>query len=251
MSLSGLVVIHNEEMHLDACLATLSFCDEIIVVLDKCTDQSKNIALKHGAKITEGAWEIEGERRNLGLKNCTMDWIIELDADERIPPELAKEIIDITKVSTADIHLIPFDNYIGKTRVCYGWGGYFGVSQSPRLSRRGAKKWGFQRIHPKLELSPNRGNKLTNPITHYIDKDISDLLHRLDRYTTSNALDLCDSGKIGTFGKNIRRIFSRFYKCYVVRKGYKEGHYGFLIALCAGLYPILSYLKATLEKETK
>ena len=250
MSLSGLVVIHNEEEHLDACLKTLSFCDEVIVVLDKCTDKSKKIALDNKSQIIEGAWEIEGDRRNLGLKECSSEWIVELDADERISKDLAQEILEVTQTSKEDTHLIPFDNYIGNTRVRYGWGGYFGVSQSPRLTRKGTKTWGAQRIHPKLSLSKKQGHKLKNPIIHYVDRDISDLLHRLDRYTTANAHDMIASGKTGTFAHNVRRLFSRFYKCYIVRKGYKEGHYGFLIALCAGLYPILSYLKATLEKET-
>ncbi len=249
MSLSGLVVAYNEEAHLEACLKTLTFCDELVVVLDKCTDRSKEIALNHNAKIIEGSWDIEGERRNLGLDICSKDWILEVDADERIPPELTQEILDVIKTSHADVHLIPFDNYIGKDRVRYGWGGYFGVSQKPMLFRQGTKKWGAQHIHPRLTLSPNRGEKLNHRVIHYVDRDISDLLNRLDRYTTAHAKDLWETGKTGTFGHNIRRLFSRFYKCYVMRKGYKEGKYGFLIALCAGLYPILSYLKATLEKD--
>ncbi len=75
------------------------------------------------------------------------------------------------------------------------------------------------------------------------------MLARLDRYTTAHAKDLRDSGDIGSYRRNLRRIVSRFWKCYVARRGYREGPYGFLVALCAGLYPILSYLKARLEKE--
>src|SRR5258705_10642476 len=74
------------------------------------------------------------------------------------------------------------------------------------------------------------------------------MLQRLDRYTTARAQDLRDSGNIGSYGRNLRRIVSRFWKCYVGRKGYREGPYGFLIALCAALYPILSYLKARLDR---
>ena len=84
---------------------------------------------------------------------------------------------------------------------------------------------------------------------HYVDKDISDMLARLDRYTTARANDLRASGDIGRFRSNVRRMFTRFWKCYVTRKGYREGQYGFLIALMAGLYPILSYLKANLEEK--
>jgi hypothetical protein len=82
---------------------------------------------------------------------------------------------------------------------------------------------------------------------HYVDRDISDMIGRLDRYTTARAADLRASGDIGTFGNNLRRLFSRFFKCFVGRKGYREGYYGFLIALFAGLFPLLSWLKAKLE----
>ena len=69
------------------------------------------------------------------------------------------------------------------------------------------------------------------------------------RYTSARAADLRQSGDIGTLAGNFRRLFSRFFKCYVSRKGYREGPHGVLIALCAGLYPLLSYLKARLESD--
>jgi hypothetical protein len=82
-----------------------------------------------------------------------------------------------------------------------------------------------------------------------VDRDISGLIRKLDSYSSAHARDLRAAGDIGSFGRNVRRIFSRFYKCYVARRGWREGPYGFLIALLAGLYPILSYLKARLEDE--
>jgi hypothetical protein len=94
-----------------------------------------------------------------------------------------------------------------------------------------------------------QGAALHARLVHHVDRNISDMLHRLDRYTTARAKDLRDSGDIGSYPRNLRRIFTRFWKCYVGRRGYREGPYGFLIALCAALYPILSYLKARLERE--
>ena len=82
---------------------------------------------------------------------------------------------------------------------------------------------------------------------HYVDRDISDMIARLDRYTAARAADLRASGDIGSLPNNVRRAFSRFFKCYVSRKGYREGGWGFLIALFAGLYPLLSHLRARLE----
>ena len=90
---------------------------------------------------------------------------------------------------------------------------------------------------------------MKTPIIHYVDRNISDMIRRLDSYSTARAKDLRESGNIGSMASNVRRFFSRFFKCYVLRKGYREGGYGFLTALFAGLYPVLSYLKAKLEEE--
>jgi glycosyltransferase involved in cell wall biosynthesis len=246
--LSALVVAHNEERQLAECLETLRFADEIVVVLDRCTDGSRGIATRYAHKLVEGAWEIEGPRRNAGIDACTGDWVLEVDADERVTPALAEEIRRTIANAEPGYFLIPYDNYIGTRLVRYGWGASWGVSATVRLFSKGAKHWGPQRIHPKVELRGAR-RWLKTPMVHYVDRNISDMIHRLDRYTTARAKDLRESGDIGTFALNLRRIFSRFWKCYVARKGYREGPYGFLIALMAALYPMLSYLKARLENE--
>ncbi|MDW3099099.1 MAG: glycosyltransferase family 9 protein [Alphaproteobacteria bacterium] len=249
--LSTLTVAHNEEHNLKACLEALSFADERVVVLDRCTDRSKDVALAAGADtIIEGAWPIEGDRRNAGIEACKGEWVLEVDADERVPADLAREIDAVTLASPSGYYLIQFDNYVGKTRVRYGWGAYIGASAAPRLFARGTKKWGRQRVHPALELGPRLG-MLETRVDHLVDDNITDMLARFDRYTTGNARDLISSGKVEkeTLRRNIRRIPSRFYKAYVRRKGYREGGYGFLVGILAGLYPVVSYLKATLEPE--
>jgi glycosyltransferase involved in cell wall biosynthesis len=247
--LSALVVAHDEEAQLAACLERLAFADELVVVLDRCTDGSAAIARRFTERILEGAWEIEGERRNAGIALCRGPWIIEVDADERVSPDLAGEISRTIAASSYDWHEIPVDNYIGERLVRWGWGASFGRSAYPGLFRKGAKSWGSQRVHPALSFTGRKGPVLRARLDHYVDRNISDMIRRLDRYTTARARDLRDSGDIGSYAANIRRIASRFWKCYVGRRGYREGPYGFMIALCAGLYPILSYLKARLERE--
>lgn len=250
--LSALVVAHNEEAQIADCLTRLAFADEIVVVLDRCTDRSREIAQGFSARIVEGAWPLEGPRRNTGIEACSGDWILEVDCDERVPKEMAREIRDLIAHAGFGHVLVPFDNYVGDRLVRYGWGGAFGVMMAPRLFAKGAKRWGEQRVHPALEL---KGEKhfLKSRMIHYVDRDITDMIARLNRYTSAKAADLralrAEGKDIGSFGHNVRRIFSRFYKCYVGRKGYREGRYGFLIALMAGLYPVLSYLKADLERD--
>ena len=247
--LSALVVARNEAAQLAECLSRLGFADEIVVVLDRCEDGSREIADRFADTIIEGAWEREGPRRNAGIAACRGEWVLEIDADERVGPELAAEIRAVAENSPAAWHLIPVDNYVGSRLVRWGWGASFGRSAHAGLFRRGAKHWGDARVHPAVSLTGAQGKALHARLVHHVDHSISDMLRRLDRYTSLRAQDLRESGDIGSFAHNVRRIASRFWKCYVGRRGYREGPWGFLIALCAALYPILSYLKARLERE--
>ena len=122
-----------------------------------------------------------------------------------------------------------------------------GTTAAPRLFRKGVKRWGRERVHPHLHVSGRQGPDLANPLTHLAARGVSDLLIRLDRNTTRRARDLADRGEPGSFSNTVRNIFSRFWKCYVLRRGYRENGYGFVIALCAALYPVIAHLKATLE----
>jgi glycosyltransferase involved in cell wall biosynthesis len=232
----------------------VGFADEIVIVLDRSTDRSKAIAEQFGAKIVEGAFDREGDRRHAGIDAAQGPWIFEIDADERVTDALSAEMLRTVALSTADRHLIPVDNFIGKRLVRYGWGAAFGKGAYAGLFRKGTKQWGAQRVHPKLTLTGTVGERLQSPLQHYVDRNISDMILRLDRYTTLRARDLREAwaakgGPDETLRHNVLRIFGRFYKCYWRRKGYREGGWGFLIATMAGLYPIISYLKATLEDE--
>lgn len=241
--ISVLLVVHNEEKQISECLEKLYFSDEIVVILDKCTDNTLRIVKKFTNKYFSGSWEIEGDRRNYGIEKCKNEWILEIDADERVDLNLSKEILHTIKNSKYDWHQINVDNYINRKLVKYGWGAYFGKSSYAGLFRKNCKKWGFQRVHPKITLLGKRGDNLKNHLTHYYCYSIKDLIKKLDSYSSARALDLEKENKNENIFTNIRRIFSRFWKCFILRQGFKEGKIGLMIGIVAGLYPLLSYLK--------
>ncbi|PZW50424.1 glycosyltransferase involved in cell wall biosynthesis [Humitalea rosea] len=248
LRLSALIVARNEAERLPDCLAALGFADEIVVVLDRTTDASAAIATAAGARVIEGAWELEGTRRNQGIAACTGDWVLEVDADERVSPDLAIEIRRVIASSPFAWHQVPVDNYVGDRLLRHGWAGSFGTTSVPRLFRAGAKQWRAQRVHPGLDWTGKEGPRLqTGALIHLVDRDIADMLKRLDRYSTAKAKDLIASGNIGTLRGNLRRFVMRGFKSYVSRKGYREGAWGVLLAFCTGAFPLLSYLKARLE----
>ena len=257
--LSALLCVHNEQARLEKCLNALHFADEIIVVLDRCTDDSKIIAEKAGAITIEGAWEREGPRRHAAIDAAKGDWLLEIDADELVPPALAEEILETIQKNSYDWHKIPFDNFIGGRLVKNGWGASFGVRAVGRLHKRDVKRWGDERVHPMVTFVGQEGPWLHHAIQHDVDDNVFDMVDRLNRYSELRAADLRDAwqinghrqinGKNETLSRNLGRFFSRFYKCYIRRKGHKEKGWGFLIATLAGLYPLLSYMKATLEHD--
>ena len=126
--LSALVTVHNEEKRLAACLERLGFAEEIVVLLDKCTDASRQIAERYTDRLLEGAWEIEGDRRNAGIEFCGGEWILEVDADEWITEALAGEIRRVVETTSFDWHEIPVDNFIGDRLVRWGWGASYGTA---------------------------------------------------------------------------------------------------------------------------
>ncbi len=243
VKISVLLVVHNEENQISSCLENLTFADEIVIILDKCTDDTLDIIKKYTKTYYEGDWSIEGDRRNFGISKCSFDWILEIDADERVSNELKDEILGLIKVSKYDWHQIEVDNFINNKCVRFGWGAYFGKSSYAGLFRKGSKIWGPQRVHPKITLSGKRGMNLRNRLTHFYCSDIKDLFRKLNSYSDAKAQDLVSEHSKEGFLKNIRRIFSRFWKCFFLRKGFKEGKIGFLIAVVACLYPLISYLK--------
>jgi glycosyltransferase involved in cell wall biosynthesis len=241
--LSALVVARNEEARLGACLESLHFADEIVVVLDRTGDGSAAVAQHHAARVIAGAWEIEGERRNAGIAACRGDWILEVDCDERVSPALAREIRAAIATADEGHFLVPMANHIGGRLVRHGWGAYNGVAAKAALFHRGAKRWGRGRVHPKIALQGPRRH-LTERMDHFVYRDVSDMLRRLDRYTDLAAADALESGTVPTLRRSLRRVFSRAWKSYVARRGYREGAWGVALALMSALYPLLTYLKA-------
>lgn len=243
--LSALVVVHNEEAIIDACLKRLAFADEIVVVLDNCTDETKTIAAQHNAKMVEGSWEIEGERRMTGIAACAGPWILEVDADEWIEVPLAREIRRAVDADQFDFYFMPMHNLVHGKWIRHGWMAALAPDLKGALFRKGHKTWGMERVHPGVSFDGKRGPDLENGIQHHLAKDISSLVRRFNRNTSNRALDLVDREDFGRTRTMVRKSLSRFWKCFVSRKGYREGGIGLLISILSALYPLIAHLKAT------
>ena len=243
VKLSLLIVAHNEEQQIADCIKSAAFADEIVVLLDRSTDETGSIAEALGARLLKGAWPDEGERRSAGIDGCSGDWIFELDGDERVTPELAGEITKMLPTTSADYGVIPFRNYVGGRYVQYGWGAYNGVGGKAALFRRGKKQWHGGTVHPKITLMGQRA-EMTAGIDHFVDEDIAGMYARLNSYSSAAAADAVAANTVPGGFSTLRRFFSRFLQSYLGKKGHREGYIGVALALFSAMYPVLTYIKA-------
>ena len=248
--LSAVLCVHNEERRLARCLEALDFADEIILVLDRCTDHSRAIGEAYGAVTISGVFPLEGARRAAGMEAASGDWILEIDADEIVSPGLAQELRAALSDDRWTYRKIPVDNYVGDRLIRHGWGGAFGTSLAARFYRKGSKTWGHERVHPAVTFDGPQGPSLVNPLHHQFAEGVSDVFRRLDRYTDLRAQDLREHGGKTGVADNCRRGLQRFWKCFVRRQGWKEGNWGLMISLMAGLYPVISALRAELDAKS-
>lgn len=243
--LTALICVNNQDARLSECLRRLSFCDEIVVVADRCTDRSQDIARRHGAVVIDGIFPLENQRKTAGHQATTGEWILELEADEVVDAALAWEIRAVLqRRPQGDWFEIPIDNYVGETLVRDGWSGGLSARRAPRLYRRGMKVWSPLRTDAAAAMAGQPAGALTGAIRRNLGADAGALVERLNRLTALRAEDLADTGRPGSLAGGLARGLAAFLGGFLGRGGWREGRMGLLVALLSGLEPVLTRLKA-------
>ncbi|MBU2541409.1 MAG: glycosyltransferase family 2 protein [Candidatus Omnitrophica bacterium] len=239
--ISVVIITKNEEKNIVSCLESVSgWADEIIVVDDESTDETLSLAKRFSSKVFSRKMDIEGAHRNWAYAQAENDWVLSLDADERVTEELKNEI-DKALSNPTDYNgfTIPRKNFIGKH-----WIKSSGWYPSPQLKlfRKDKFKYEEAAVHPKAFMSDPCGH-LKSDIIHYSYKNIEDFINKLNKQTTLEAQKWYNQAKPMRLGHFLWRSFDRFMRSFFGKKGFKGGFWGFVVAFCAGLYQFLSYLK--------
>lgn len=241
VSLSVVVLTKNEEKNITACLESVhGWADEIIVVDDESLDKTREIASKYASKILVRTMDVEGRHRNFAYAQAKNEWVLSLDADERVTGELKEEISNVlSKEAPCNGFTIQRRNYIGDYWVRYG-----GWYPSPQLKLFRKDKFRYEEVgvHPRAFMDDPCGH-LKSDIIHYSYKSIEDFLNKLNNQTTREAQKWFNQNKPMRLGRFLWRTYDRFFRTYLGKKGYKDGFIGFVVAYFAGLYQFLSYLK--------
>lgn len=239
--LSVVVITKNEATRIEDCLKSVDWAAETIVLDDRSTDDTVRLAQSLGARTEVRAMDIEGKHRNYGYSLARHEWVLSLDADERVTPELAAEITDLLRTGpTCNGYTIPRRNFMGSTWVRHG--GMYPSAQL-RLFRKGEFKYDEQaEVHPQAYMKDPRG-ALKNDIIHYTYRNFTDAVAKLDRQTDLEARKwFREKRKVGALSI-VRKSIDRFWRSYISKKGHKDGVVGLFLAVNSGMYQFLSYAK--------
>ncbi len=242
LSLSAVIITKNEERNIDECLQSVSWVDQIIVVDAESTDRTVELARHYTPHIFVRPWEGYGTQKNFGIQQATGEWILILDADERVSSILATNIqARVTTWSTADpvAYSIPRRNYF------YGdwvqWGGAFPDVQV-RLFQNGKAVYNDVEIHENLVVTGVIGN-LEGYLEHYTERCISDHFRKFSSYISLAAKEKIKSSTSVHWWHLVLNPLSTFIKKYCLKQGFRDGIRGVIFAGFASMYTFGKYAK--------
>ena len=225
--LSAVLITRDAQAHLRECLASLSFCDEIVVLDSGSRDATLELAREFGARVHETAdWPGFGAQKNRAAALARGDWILSIDADEVVTPELRAEIQVVLAAPTATAYALP-----RRSSFCGHWmrhGGWW-PDYVTRLFRAGRARFSDDRVHERLIVDGTIA-RLRAPLLHYTYDTLEQALDKLNRYSTLGAEQAHARGRRATPLTAVLRGAWAFFRTYVLQRGFLDGRAGLMLA---------------------
>lgn len=236
--LSVIVIAKDEERDLPACLASVAFADEKIVVDAESGDRTREVAEAAGAKVIVRPWPGHAAQKQFALSQATGDWVLSLDADERCSRELEAALPRLVADPAIDGYRVRFRTWAFGRRQRFGgrWS-----ERHVRLFRRAKASFPPREIHESAEVG-GRLAKVDAPIEHHTYRSLEELLEKVNRYSTLAARERFARGKRFSY-LSLWRWPWGFFKRYVLWLGFLDGYDGLVHAAVSGLYDLLKYAK--------
>jgi glycosyltransferase involved in cell wall biosynthesis len=232
--LSVVIITKNEEARVRDCLESVRWAEEIIVV-DACSeDRTIEICREYTEKVHRKAWQGYATQKNWGIAQASGNWVLSLDADERVSAELREEILNLLHDSPdVDGFYIPRKNYLGRRWMRYA-GQY--PDYQLRLFCRGRGRF-VGRVHEKVELDGSTGY-LRHPIDHYTYCDLRDYLRKIEQYAGLEAQERWERGERASWRDALKPIVL-FFCLYLGKGGWREGWLGLINSIFLAFYLFL------------
>lgn len=244
--LSVIIITKNEASSITACLRSVSWADEIIIVDSGSTDSTISICKKHGAIVHTREWTGFGDQKNYALSLATNKWILSIDADERVPTELKMAILKaISEPNGFSAWRIPrLSSFCGKYIHHSGWR----PDYVTRLFEKESAKFSDDIIHEKVIVNGKTGT-LKESLLHESIESVDDLLQKMNDYTTAGALTLHHAKKRTSLKKAIFKSGWAFFRTYILRAGFLDGRRGLMIAISSAESSYYKQIKLLMMQE--
>jgi len=229
MKLSVIIITRNEQANIADCLQSVAFADEVIVLDNASSDSTAQIARSMGAQVhVSPDWPGFGPQKNRVLALATGDWVLSMDADERVTPELRKEIESVVSGSvTRSCFAIPRSSWFcGRFIQHSGWT----PDYVERLFKAGTARFSDDLVHEKL-ISNGTSGRLNNPLLHYSHRNFSDVLLKIDRYSTASAEQSFQRGQRASVLSAVGHGMWAFIRTYIFKAGFMDGQHGLALAI--------------------
>jgi glycosyltransferase involved in cell wall biosynthesis len=245
--LSAIIITRNEAANIGDCLDGLAFCDERIVVDCGSSDDTVAIVRGKGARVETHEFRGFGAQKNFALSLATGEWVLSIDADERVTPELAQAIKTAITEGAADAFELPrVSSFCGRPMRHSGWFPDYVL----RLFRRGKSRFDDALVHERV-ICDGTVKRLDKPLIHHPVLKLEDALSRMDRYSTASAETLVASGRRVSFFTGIAHGIFAFFKTYVLKLGFLDGAEGFLLAVANAEGSYYRYMKAWVAQRSR
>ena len=241
--LSIAIITLNEQANLPDCLASVAFADEIVVVDGGSHDRTCDIARAAGARVIDAPdWQGFGVQKNRAIDACSGDWVLSIDADERVPEKLRGEILSALREPAFDVYEIPrCSYYCGRFMRHSGWW----PDRVRRVFRRGTARFSNAPVHESLQTDRVIG-RLQNPIEHWSFRTMEQVLDKVNRYSSLSAPVVLARGRPPTLATAILHGAAAFFRTYVLKRGFLDGSHGFMLAVSNAEGSYYRYVKAML-----
>jgi len=237
--LSAVLITRNAAAVLESCLDSLAFVDEIVVVDSASTDGTRELAASKGARVVQKEWLGFGRQKQFAVEQAKNDWVLCLDADERVSPQLAASIKQALAAPSSPVYRMPRRNRFLGRWLAHGEG-Y--PDWSPRLFNRMNARWSDDLVHEKVLFAVTPGT-LEGDLMHDSSDDLAAYLERQNRYTTLAARQALEQGKSAGVFHLLCSPVVRFIKFYLMRLGFLDGLPGLLHISIGCMNSYMKYAK--------
>ncbi len=241
--LTVIIPTYNEQENIEDAIKSVLWADEIMVVDSYSTDATLEIAKRYTDRILQHEYINSATQKNWAIPQATHEWVMILDADERVTPELRDEILSVLEGPRCDGYYIGRRNYfLGYPLDHGGWGPK--EDRNIRLFRKSVSRYEEKEVHADVIVSTGRVGELKNPLIHHSYKTLKQYFRKMERYTDWAAKDIIKAGKKPNFVNLVLRPVGDFFKFYFLKQGFRDGMPGLIIALLSSYYVMVKYAKA-------